>query len=39
MTYFRPASSEPLPLQSEVQNVDVEDYYVTDSSGRLVCHC
>ncbi len=38
-TYSRPASSEPLPLQREVQVVDVEDYYVSDSSGRLVCHC
>ncbi len=38
-TYSRPASSEPLPLQREVQDVDVEDYYVSDSSGRLVCHC
>ncbi len=27
------------PLQREVQDVDVEDYYVPDSSGRLVCHC
>ncbi len=38
MTYSRPASSEPLPLQREVQDVDVEDYSVSDSSGRLVCH-
>ncbi len=35
-TYSRPASSEPLPLQREVQDVDVEDYYVTDSIGKLV---
>ncbi len=39
MTHSRPASSETLPLQREVQDVDVEDYYVSDSSGRLVCHC
>ncbi len=30
------ASSESLPLQREVQYVDVEDYYVSDSSERLV---
>jgi len=39
MTHSGPASSEPLPLQREVQHVDVEDYYVPDSSGRLVRHC
>ncbi len=38
-THSGPASSEPLPLQREVQDVDVEDYYVPDSSGRLDCHC
>ncbi len=39
MTHSGPASSEPLPLQREVQHVDVEDYYVPDSSGRLVRYC
>ncbi len=39
MTHSGPASPEPLPLQREVQDVDVEDYYVPDSSGKLVCHC
>ncbi len=39
MTHSGPGSSEPLPLQREVQDVDIEDYYVPDSSGRLVCHC
>ncbi len=34
-----PASSEPLPLRREVQDVDVEDYYVLYSNGRLVFHC
>ncbi len=38
-THSGPASSEPLPLQREFQDVDVEDYYVPDSNGRLVCHC
>ncbi len=38
-THSRSASSEPFPLQREVQDVDAEDYYVSDSSGRLVCHC
>ncbi len=38
-THSGPASSEPLPLQREVQDVDVEDCYVPDSSGKLVCHC
>ncbi len=38
-THSGPASSEPLPLQREVQDVDVEDYYVPDWSGKLVCHC
>ncbi len=38
MTHSRSASSEPLPLQREVQDVDIEDYYVSDSSRRLVCH-
>ncbi len=38
-THSGPALSEPLPLQREVQDVDVEDFYVPDSSGRLVCHC
>ncbi len=38
-THSRSASSEPLPLQREVQDVDVEDYYVSDLSWRLVCHC
>ncbi len=37
-THSRSVLSEPLPLQREVQDVDVEDYYVSDSSGRLVCH-
>ncbi len=35
MIHSVPALSEPLPLQ----DVDVEDYYVPDSSGRLVRHC
>ncbi len=39
MTHSGPVSSEPLPLHREVQDVDIEDYYVPDSSGRLVCHC
>ncbi len=38
-THSGPASSEALLLQREVQDVDVEDYYVPGSSGRLVCHC
>ncbi len=38
-THSRSASSEPLPLQRDVQNVDAEDYYVSDSSGRLICLC
>ncbi len=37
-THSRSVLSEPLPLQREDQDVDVEDYYVSDSSGRLVCH-
>ncbi len=37
-TYSRPASSELLALQRKIQDVDVENYYVTDSSGRLVCN-
>ncbi len=35
-THSISASSKPLPLQREVQDVDVEDYYVSDSSGILV---
>ncbi len=38
-THSGPASSEALLLQREVQDVDIEDYYVPGSSGRLVCHC
>ncbi len=38
-THSRSTSYEPLPLQREVQDVDVEDYYASDLSGRLVRHC
>ncbi len=37
MIHSGPVSSEHFPLQREVQ--DVEDYYVSDLSGRLVRHC
>ncbi len=36
MTHSRPVSSEPLPLQREVQHVDVEDYYVSAQGVPLV---
>ncbi len=37
-THSGPGSPEPLPLQREVQDVDVEDYHVPDSGRRLVRH-
>ncbi len=37
-THSGPASPEPLPLQREVQDVDVEDYHVPDSGRGLVRH-
>ncbi len=39
MTHSRSALSKPLSLQREVQDVDVEVYYVSDLSGILVFHC
>ncbi len=39
MTHSEPASPEHLPVQRYVQDVDIENYYVPDSSGRLVCLC
>ncbi len=38
-TYSRPVSSELLPLQREVQDDDIEDYYVTDSSSSPAPLC
>ncbi len=37
-THSGPALPEPLPLQREVQDVDVEDYHVPDSVRGLVPH-
>ncbi len=37
-TQSGPASHEPLPLQREVQDVDIEDYHVPDSGRGLVRH-
>ncbi len=37
-THSGPALPEPLPLQREVQDVDVEDYHVPDSGRGLVRH-
>ncbi len=37
-THSGPTLPEPLPLQREVQDVDVEDYHISDSGRGLVRH-